>query len=281
MAGLERRIPRLIALHDRVAARPRIARYLRSKRRAAVQPGRHLPALPRARRARRTTEGGAMTVPADPRPLAGVTVIDMTRVLAGPFCTLLLANLGRARHQGRAAAARRRRARDRSVQVGGKSLYFAALNYGKESIALDLRADADRAVFDDLLAAADVLVENFRPGVLERLGYGWAVLAARWPRARLRRRIRIRAQRAAPGSARVRPRRAGDGRPREPHRASGRAAGARRRLDRRHRGRPLPRRRASRARSTGGARPDAARWSTSPCSTASSRSSRTRSRDIS
>src|SRR4029079_835180 len=65
--------------------------------------------------------------------------------------------------------------------VGGKSLYFSALNYGKESIALDLRRDEDRAVFDELLGRADVLVENFRPGVLERLGYDWSALHARWP----------------------------------------------------------------------------------------------------
>jgi CoA:oxalate CoA-transferase len=66
--------------------------------------------------------------------------------------------------------------------VNGKSLYFSSLNYGKESIALDLRADADRAIFDELLGAADVLVENYRPGALARLGYGWDVLHARWPR---------------------------------------------------------------------------------------------------
>jgi CoA:oxalate CoA-transferase len=122
-----------------------------------------------------------MTVPADPRPLAGVTVIDMTRVLAGPFCTLLLANLG-----ARVIKVERPPHGDDARAIGpfkgGKSLYFAGLNYGKESIALDLRAAADRAVFDDLLAAADVLVENFRPGVLERLGYGWPALAARFPR---------------------------------------------------------------------------------------------------
>jgi CoA:oxalate CoA-transferase len=121
-----------------------------------------------------------MTAPTDPRPLAGVTVIDMTRVLAGPFCTLLLANLGarvikveRPPHGDDARAI--------GPFVGGKSLYFAALNYGKESIALDLRRDEDRAVFGRLLDAADVLVENFRPGVLARLGYSWATLHARWP----------------------------------------------------------------------------------------------------
>jgi CoA:oxalate CoA-transferase len=117
----------------------------------------------------------------DPRPLAGVTVVDLTRVLAGPFCTLVLANLG-----ARVIKVERPDGGDdaRAIGpfVGGKSLYFAALNHGKESIALDLRRPDDRDVFDALLGAADVLVENFRPGTLERLGYGWPTLAARWPR---------------------------------------------------------------------------------------------------
>jgi CoA:oxalate CoA-transferase len=117
----------------------------------------------------------------DPRPLAGVVVIDCTRVLAGPYCTLVLANLG-----ARVIKVERPpvgdEARGIGPFVGGTSLYFAALNHGKESIALDLRAPADRAIFERLLAAADVLVENFRPGVLARLGYGWPALHARWPR---------------------------------------------------------------------------------------------------
>src|SRR5262245_65346266 len=118
---------------------------------------------------------------ADPRPLAGFTVIDLSRVLAGPYCTLVLANLG-----ARVIKVERPPAGDdaRAVGpfVGGKSLYFSSLNYGKESIALDLRRDADRDIFESLLAAADVLVENLRPGVLERPGYGWPVGRARWPR---------------------------------------------------------------------------------------------------
>jgi CoA:oxalate CoA-transferase len=121
-----------------------------------------------------------MTTSPDPRPLAGITVIDLTRVLAGPFCTLLLANLG-----ARVIKVERPPAGDdaRAIGpfVGGKSLYFSSLNYGKESIALDLKRDVDRTTFEALLAGADVLVENFRPGVLERLGYGWSALHARWP----------------------------------------------------------------------------------------------------
>ena len=121
-----------------------------------------------------------MTSPTEARPLAGVTVVDMTRVLAGPFCTLILSNLG-ARVIKVERPPHGDDARTIGPFVGGKSLYFSALNYGKESIALDLRRDEDKAIFDELLAGADVLVENFRPGVLERLGYGWAVLHARWP----------------------------------------------------------------------------------------------------
>ena len=117
----------------------------------------------------------------DPRPLAGTVVIDLTRVLAGPYCTLVLSNLG-----ARVIKVERPPggddARGIGPFVGGKSLYFSALNHGKESIALDLKRASDRSVFDRLLDAADVLVENYRPGVLDRLGYGWEVLRARWPR---------------------------------------------------------------------------------------------------
>jgi CoA:oxalate CoA-transferase len=117
----------------------------------------------------------------DPRPLAGVTVVDLTRILAGPFATLVLSQLG-ARVIKVERPPRGDDARDIGPFVGGRSLYFAALNHGKESIALDLEQDADRAIFEALLDRADVLVENFRPDALERLGYGWDAVHARWPR---------------------------------------------------------------------------------------------------
>jgi CoA:oxalate CoA-transferase len=60
--------------------------------------------------------------------------------------------------------------------IAGKSAYFMSLNRGKESIALDLKAPADREIFEALVAKADVLVENYRPGTMEKLGYGWEVL---------------------------------------------------------------------------------------------------------
>ncbi|MEN3952012.1 CoA transferase [Iodidimonas sp. SYSU 1G8] len=114
-------------------------------------------------------------------PLSGLLVIDLTRVLAGPYCTMVLADLG-----ARVIKVETPGTGDDSRHIGpfieDKSAYFMSLNRGKESIALDLKADGDRAIFDDLLARADILVENYRPGVMEKLGYGWEALHARFPR---------------------------------------------------------------------------------------------------
>jgi CoA:oxalate CoA-transferase len=116
-----------------------------------------------------------------PGPLAGVLVVDLTRVLAGPFCTLVLADLG-ARVIKVEAPGKGDDARQIGPFIGGKSAYFMSLNRGKESIALDLKDASDRAVFERLLARADVLAENFRPGVMERLEYGWEDIHRRFPR---------------------------------------------------------------------------------------------------
>jgi CoA:oxalate CoA-transferase len=116
-----------------------------------------------------------------PGPLTGTTVIDLTRVLAGPYCTMVLADLG-ARVIKVEAPDRGDDARHIGPFVGGKSAYFMSLNRGKESIALDLKSDGDRAIFERLLAVADVLIENFRPGTMENFGYGWETLHARYPR---------------------------------------------------------------------------------------------------
>jgi CoA:oxalate CoA-transferase len=114
-------------------------------------------------------------------PLSGITIVDLTRVLAGPYCTMVLADLG-ARVVKIEAPAGGDDSRHYGPFVNGKSAYFMAMNRGKESLALDLKAPADRAVFERLLERADVLVENFRPGALERLGYGWEALHAQYPR---------------------------------------------------------------------------------------------------
>ena len=115
------------------------------------------------------------------KPLAGVTVVDLSRVLAGPYCTMLLADLGatviKVEHPEGGDDARRI-----GPFVDGQSAYYAALNRGKQSIALDLKNAADRKVFAQLLQIADVLVENFSPGAMERLGYGYAALKRRYPR---------------------------------------------------------------------------------------------------
>jgi len=114
-------------------------------------------------------------------PLSGVLIIDLTRVLAGPFCTMVLADLG-ARVIKVEAPGRGDDARAIGPFIGDQSAYFMSLNRGKESIALDLKNAEDRDIFERLLERADVLVENFRPGAMERLGYGWDELHARFPR---------------------------------------------------------------------------------------------------
>lgn len=119
---------------------------------------------------------------ATPLPLlAGVTIVDLSRVLAGPFATMTLANLG-ARVIKVEIPGTGDDSRAFGPFAGGKSLYFSAINCNKESIALNLREAPDRAIFESILEKADIVVENYRPGTMEKLGYGWDVLHARYPR---------------------------------------------------------------------------------------------------
>ncbi len=119
--------------------------------------------------------------PAPRGPLADVFVVDLTRVLAGPYCTMVLADLG-----ARVIKVERPEVGDDARAfppfVDGESAYFSSLNRGKESLALDLKAADDRAIFESLLARADVLVENYRAGTLDRLGYAWERLHRDYPR---------------------------------------------------------------------------------------------------
>lgn len=114
-------------------------------------------------------------------PLSGVTVLDLTHVLAGPFCSHTLQDLG-----ARVIKVERPGLGDDTRAfppfVNNTSAYFAALNSGKQSIALDLKSPTDRGILDRLLVRADVILENYRPGVMERLGYGWEKLHAKYPR---------------------------------------------------------------------------------------------------
>lgn len=115
------------------------------------------------------------------QPLKGLLVIDLTRVLAGPYCTLLLADLG-----ARVIKVEQPGVGDDSRQIGpfieGESAYFMSINRNKESIALDLKNPQDRRIFEKMLAQADVLVENFRPGTMNKLGYSWEFLHQQYPK---------------------------------------------------------------------------------------------------
>ncbi len=114
-------------------------------------------------------------------PLTGVTVVDLTRVLSGPYCTMLLADMGaRVIKIERPGGGDETRAWGPPFQ-GGESAYFLSVNRNKESVALDFKRTAGRRLLDSLIASADVLVENFRPGTLDRLGLGYADLSARHP----------------------------------------------------------------------------------------------------
>jgi len=115
-------------------------------------------------------------------PLAGLTVLDLTRVLSGPYCTMLLADMGarviKIEQPGRGDETRAWG----PPFVAGESAYFLSINRNKESVTLDFKQPEGRAVLDRLIAKSDVLVENFRPGTLARLGLDYQTLAAKHPR---------------------------------------------------------------------------------------------------
>ena len=115
-------------------------------------------------------------------PLTGFTVLDLTRVLSGPYCTMVLGDLG-----ARIIKVEQPRKGDDTRAwgppfVGAESAYFLSINRNKESVTLDYKPAAGRQVLEQLIARADVLVENYRPGTLERVGFGWEAVHARFPR---------------------------------------------------------------------------------------------------
>lgn len=115
------------------------------------------------------------------RPLQGIRVVDLTHVLAGPFCTTMLADLG-----ADVIKVERLGVGDMGRKVdpfrNGESYHFAGLHRNKRSVALDLKRDSAKRVLEELIQQADVLVENFRPGVLDSLGFGCARLHELNPR---------------------------------------------------------------------------------------------------
>lgn len=115
------------------------------------------------------------------RPLQGIRVIDLTRILSGPYCTMTLADLGADVIKVEPPAGDETR-RWGPPFVRGESTYFLSANRSKRGIVLDLKSAAGARALWDLIATADVVAENLRPGTLERLGCGWDAMHARHPR---------------------------------------------------------------------------------------------------
>ena len=120
--------------------------------------------------------------PSSSSPLQGLTVLDFTRVLSGPYCTMLLGDMGarviKIEHPERGDDTR---GWGPPFQ-GSESAYFLSVNRNKESVTLDLKNPAAGRILARLLDRADVLVENFRPGTMARLGLGYDTIAERYPR---------------------------------------------------------------------------------------------------
>ncbi|HEU4380012.1 MAG TPA: CoA transferase, partial [Hyphomicrobiaceae bacterium] len=114
------------------------------------------------------------------KPLQGILVVSFDQVVAAPLAARRLADAGARvikleRKEGDAA-----RWHDRMVQ--GSSSYFSWLNRGKESVVVDMKAEADRRLFDALITKADIFIQNLRPGALAGLGYPIEVLLQRYPK---------------------------------------------------------------------------------------------------
>jgi crotonobetainyl-CoA:carnitine CoA-transferase CaiB-like acyl-CoA transferase len=108
--------------------------------------------------------------------LSGIRVIDLTRIISGPFCSMLLADMGA--DVIKIEAPDGDPVRQQGEIVEGMSWYFASFNRNKRSVQLDIKTEAGFEALRRLLAQADVVVDNFRPGVMDRLGLGWQQLQA-------------------------------------------------------------------------------------------------------
>ena len=128
------------------------------------------------------SDSAAQTAVLTDGPLTGLTVLDLTRVLSGPYCTMMLADMG-----ARVIKVEQPGKGDDTRGWGppfqnGESSYFLSVNRNKESVTLNFKHPEGRAVLDKLIAQSDVLVENFRPGTLARQGLGYDAVSADHPR---------------------------------------------------------------------------------------------------
>ncbi len=122
-------------------------------------------------------------VPTSRRPLDGIRVLDLSRVLSGPSCGKALADLGA--DVIKVEPPEGDLTRTAQPRVGGLPAYFAQQNCGKRCVSVDLRLEAGRDLVAALASASDVVLENFRPGVLDRLGLGYAAVQAHNPEGRV------------------------------------------------------------------------------------------------
>lgn len=125
-------------------------------------------------KAQKVEQGGAVV---SPLPLAGIRVIDLSRFLAGPFCTQMLADMGAKviKVEPREGGDPVRRGGSRTLR--GESLFFLARNRNKKSLAVDVKKAAGREMIHKLVQTADVFVENFRPGAADGMGLGYEALS--------------------------------------------------------------------------------------------------------
>lgn len=117
-------------------------------------------------------------------PLSGLRVLDFSQFLAGPYAALKLADLGadvvKVERAGVGDLSRRLYLTD--TRVGGDSTIFHAINRNKRSVSVDMKSEADRAAIRELVMGADVVLQNFRPGVMDRLGFGYEAVKALNPK---------------------------------------------------------------------------------------------------
>ena len=114
--------------------------------------------------------------------LNGIRIVDLTQHLAGPFCTMLLADMGAEVIKVEPPWGDASRSSPQYPAVEGQNSYYMFVNRNKKSIVLDLKSEKAVEVLKALARASDVVVENFRPGVMDRLGRGYATLRETNPR---------------------------------------------------------------------------------------------------